>query len=317
MSLKIIGLGKGIPEKSVSNDELSGFIDTNDEWIVSRTGIKSRHVCTDESLTDLSAAAAAQAIEKAGLTAAGIDLVICTTISGDFRTPSLACCVSERIGTKCPAFDINAACTGFIYALDVASLYLSSGKMNNILIICAEMMSKHMDWNDRGTCVLFGDGASACVVSSGNALKYINLTASGNSGMINISSGTGNSPFMENSGFQYLHMEGQEVFKFAVNIVESELNQALSTLGMSAGKIDRFVLHQANKRIIDSIKNKLRQPEEKFPVNIERYGNLSSASLPLLLFEMQENGEIKPGNTLFLSAFGAGMTAGSCVIVWE
>jgi len=317
MSLKIIGLGKGIPKRCVSNDELSEFIDTNNEWIVSRTGIKSRHVCTDETLTDLSTAAASQAIQKAGLTTADIDLIICTTIGGDFRTPSLACCVSERIEALCPAFDINAACTGFIYALDVASLYLSSGKMNNILIICAEMMSKHMDWNDRGTCVLFGDGASACVVTHGNALKYTNLTANGNSRMINISSGTGNSPFTENTDGKYLHMEGQEVFKFAVNIVESELDKALSTLGISAEKIDHFLLHQANKRIIDSIKNKLRQPEEKFPVNIDRYGNLSSASLPLLLFEMLENGEIKPGDTLFLSAFGAGMTAGGCVIVWE
>jgi len=317
MSLKIIGLGKGIPEKCVSNDDLSSFLDTNDEWIFSRTGIKSRHVCTEETLTDLAVTAAMQAIDKSTLTVTDIGLVICTTIGGDFRTPSLACCVSERIGVECPAFDINAACSGFIYALDAASLYLNQNKAKNILIVCAEMMSKHVDWNDRSTCVLFGDGAAACVVTKGNALKYINLTTTGNSKMINLASGTGNSPFMPNSTFEYMRMEGQEVFKFAVNIVESELKQAMRALEMDVEHIDRFVLHQANKRIIESIRTKLRQPTEKFPVNIDRYGNMSSVTIPLLLFEMLENSEIKPGDILFMSAFGAGMTSGSCVMIWE
>jgi len=317
MSLKIIGVGKGTPKKRVTNDDLAVFLDTNDDWIVSRTGIKSRYVCTDETLTDLSAAAALQAAQKAGLSAADIDLILCTTIGGDYRTPSLACCLAERIGADCPAFDINAACTGFIYALDVASLYLSRNNVKNILIVCAEMMSKHADWNDRSTCVLFGDGAAACVVTGGTGIKYINLTAKGNSKLINLPSGTGNSPFTSNSSAGYMHMEGQEVFKFAVTMVENETRRALKTLTLSPEDIDFFLLHQANKRIVDSIRTKLRQPGEKFPVNIDRYGNLSSASLPLLLFEMLENGTIKTGDTLFMSAFGAGMTAGSCVMVWE
>ena len=318
MSLKIIGIGKGIPQKCVSNDQLAGFLDTSDEWIISRTGIKTRYVCTDETLTDLAATAAMQALQKSRLAADDIDLMICSTLEGDFRTPSLACCIAERIGTKSPAFDINAACTGFIYALEIADSFLHTGKAKNILIVCAEMMSKYADWNDRNTCVLFGDGAAACVVANGNALRYINLSCSADMSILNLPTDTGNSPFItEKKGSSFLHMQGQEVFKFAVNAVEAEIKQALDTLAISPEQIDWFVLHQANKRIIDSARTKLHQPEAKFPVNIDQYGNISSASIPLLMFEMLEKGQLKPGDTLFMSAFGAGMTAGSCVMVWE
>jgi len=318
MSLKIIGAGKGIPEKRVVNSELAGFLDTGDDWIVSRTGIHGRYVCTTETLTDLSAAAARRAIENSKLTPGDMDMVICSTIGGDFRTPSLACCVSERIGAKCPAFDLNAACTGFIYALDVASCFLSAGKAENILIVCAEMMSKHLDWNDRNTSVLFGDGAAACVVTNGNALKYIEITASANSGIMYIPSIAGNSPFYSREkDSEYLRMQGQEVFKFAVTAADAGIKQALTRLGVTADRIDWFILHQANKRIIDSIRTKLRQPEEKFPVNIQRYGNISSVSIPLLLHDMLEDNRIKAGDTIFFSAFGGGLTVGSCVMVWE
>jgi len=318
MSLKIIGAGKSVPEKRVSNKDLVGLIDTSDEWIFSRTGIRSRYVCTEETLTDLSASAALQAIQKASLDPNGIDLIICSTIMGDYRTPSLACCVSERIGAGCPAFDINAACSGFIYALEIASGYFSGGKTGNILIICAEMMSAHMDWNDRNTCVLFGDGAAACVVTSGAALRYIRLSATGNTSFISLATGTGNSPFVSrprDSGF--LKMQGQEVFRFAVNTVETEIRLALGSLDLSPGQIDWFILHQANKRIIDSARSKLNQPAEKFPENIDRYGNLSSVSVPLLLCEMLDADKIMPGDVIFMTAFGSGLTAGSCVMVWE
>jgi 3-oxoacyl-[acyl-carrier-protein] synthase-3 len=318
MSLKIIGTGKGVPEKQVTNNELAEFLDTSDEWILTRTGIKTRHVRTNETLTDLSAAAALQAIDKAGLTPSDIDMVICSTIGGDFRTPALACCVSERIGAKCPAFDINAACTGFIYALEIAAVFLNAGKAKNILIVCAEMMSAQVDWSDRNTCVLFGDGAAACVAASGSALKYINLSAAANTTILNMPAGTGNSPFVSDKRKDgYLYMQGQEVYKFAVGAVETEVGQAFEALKITPDQIDWFILHQANKRIIDSVRKKLCQPEEKFPINIDRYGNLSCVSIPLLLFEMLEDGRIKPGAALFLSAFGAGMTAGSCVMIWE
>jgi len=318
VSLKIIGMGKGIPERCVTNDDLAGFLDTDDEWIVTRTGIKTRYVCTYETLTDLSVTAAKQALDKANLAASDISLIICATLGGDYRTPSHACTVAEQLGTTCPAFDINAACTGFVYALDIASAYLEAGKAKNILIICAEMMSSQMDWNDRNTCILFGDGAAACVVTAGNALKYTSLSAIADTTILNLPVDTGNNPFIaEKRGKAYLQMQGQEVFKFAVGIVGKDVKHALETTGLSPEQIDYFILHQANKRIIDSIRVKLKQPEEKFPVNIDKYGNISSVSVPLLLSEMLDEGKINPSDTLFISAFGAGLTAGSCILVWE
>jgi len=318
MSIKIIGMGKGIPERVISNDMLAEFLDTDDEWITTRTGIKTRRVCTFESLTDLSKTASEQAIKKANLIANDIDLIICATLNGDYRTPSLACTVAEQLGTTCPAFDINAACTGFVYALDIASAYIESNKAKNILIICAEMMSVQADWNDRNTAILFGDGAAACVATKGNALKYISLSAIPETTILNLPSDTGNSPYINNKvNRSYLHMQGQEVFKFAVNIVGKDVKQALEAINKTPEQIDYYVLHQANKRIIDSIRVKLKQPEEKFPINIDKYGNISSVSVPLLLSEMLEDGKINKGDTIFISAFGAGLTAGSCIMVWE
>ena len=318
MSIKILGMGKGIPEKCVTNDDLAEFIETDDEWIVTRTGIKTRYVCTSESLTDLSVTASTQALNKAGLTTSDIDLIICATLGGDYRTPSHACSVAEQLGTNCPAFDINAACTGFVYALDVASCYLDSGKVKNILIICAEMMSTQVDWNDRNTCILFGDGAAATVVTAGNALKFLSLSATADTAILNLPADTGNSPYINTKKEKdYLHMQGQEVFKFAVNVVGPDMEKALETLDMTPGQIDWYLIHQANKRIVDSIRRRLKQPEEKFPINIGKYGNISSVSIPLLLYEMLEEGKLKTGDITFMSAFGAGLTAGSCIMVWE
>jgi len=318
MSLRITGIGRGIPERCVTNDELAGFLDTNDDWITSRTGIKTRYVCTHETLTGLSVTASKQALEKANLCADDIDMIICTTLGGEYRTPSHACTVAKQLGTQCPAFDINAACAGFIYILDVASVYLSAGKAKNILLITAEMMSTQADWTDRNTCILFGDGAAACVVTKGNALKYISLSAIPDTTILNLPSDTGNSPFISNKADRgYLFMQGQEVFKFAVNIVSKDVKLALKEMNMTPEEVDYYVLHQANKRIIDSIRVKLKQPEDKFPVNIDKYGNLSSVSIPLLLSEMQDDGKLKHGDKIFMSAFGAGLTAGSCVMIWE
>jgi len=318
MSLKIIGMGASIPERCVSNDELASFLETDDEWITTRTGIKTRHICTHETLTELSTAAANQALSRANLSASEIDMLICATINGDYRTPSQACAIAEQLGINCPAYDINAACSGFVYALDVASAYLESKKAKNILIVCAEMMSSLMDWNDRSTCIIFGDGAAACVVTSGNAIRYMSLSTIPDTTFLRLPTESGNSPFTVNrTPKSYLHMQGQEVFKFAVKIVGTDVSDALTALDMTPEQIDHYILHQANKRIIDSIRVKLKQPEEKFPINIEKYGNLSSVSIPLLLCQMLEEGKIKPGDKIFMSAFGAGLTAGSCVLVWE
>ena len=318
MSLKIIGMGKGIPEKCVSNNDIAEFLDTNDEWIATRTGIKTRYICTHESLTDISVTASKQALENAKLSANDIDTLICATIGGDYRTPSHACSVAEQLGTNCPAFDLNAACTGFVYALDVASAYIETGRAKNILILCAELMSTQIDWNERNVSILFGDGAAACVVTAGTSIKYMSLSTIADTNILGLPSDTGNNPFVINKKEKgYLQMQGQEVFKFAVRIVGNDVKQALEALDLSPDQVDYFILHQANKRIIDSIRVKQKQPEEKFPVNIDKYGNLSSVSIPLLLCEMLEEGKIKAGDTLFLSAFGAGLTAGSCIIVWE
>ncbi|MGI6280460.1 MAG: beta-ketoacyl-ACP synthase III [Acutalibacteraceae bacterium] len=317
MSLKIVSVGKAVPENVVTNHKLSEFLDTSNEWIISKTGIESRHISSGETLTQLAAGAAESALLKAGITPADVDLIICSTIRGDYLFPSLSCCVSEKLSLKCPAFDINAACSGFIYALDVADGYISSGKAENVLIVCAEMMSSLVDWNDRATCVLFGDGAAACVISSGNALKYLRLTASGNTQVLNCCAGTGNNPFKEGKENGFLEMLGQEVFKFAVSKVESETALAFQKLNITADDIDYFLLHQANKRIIDTARMRMNQPAEKFPVNIQNYGNISSASIPILLDEMIEQGKIQKGTTLLMSAFGAGLTTGTLVMEWE
>lgn len=317
MNLKIISTGISVPDNLVTNDQLSQLMDTSDEWISTRTGIRSRFIANKEDISKLCTKAAETAIERAGITLKDINLVICSTTSGDYIFPSLACCVSERLGLSCPAFDLNAACSGFIYALDVAECYLSTGKAQNILLICGEMMSRMVDWNDRSTCVLFGDGAAACVVTAGDAVKYLKLTAQGNTKMLYMSVGNGNSPFRPKLDPGYLHMQGQDVFKFAVSMIVQETEAALSALGMQPGDIDLYLLHQANKRIIDMARNRLGQPEEKFPLNITRYGNISSVSIPILLDELLTVGKIKKGSRLLLSAFGAGMTTGTCVMIWE
>jgi len=318
MSFRIVSTGSFVPPKVVTNEELTTFLDTSDEWITERTGVKERRVATTQTAATMVVEAGRRALEAAGMTPDQLDMILCATISGEFHTPSLACCVAEKIGTECPALDINAACTGFVYALDIASAYIETKRAKNILIICAEMMSSQLDWNDRNTCVLFGDGAAAAVVTAGNALKYMSLSAIPDTKILYLPSDTGNSPFIKNKiERSYLHMQGQEVFKFAVKIVGKDVKQALEAVNMSPDDIDYFILHQANKRIIDSIRVKLRQQEEKFPTNIDKYGNLSSVSVPLLLSEMQDEGKIKPGSTLFISAFGAGLTDGRCIMIWE
>ncbi|MDR1689239.1 MAG: ketoacyl-ACP synthase III [Clostridiales bacterium] len=318
MGLKIVSTGIAVPEKTVTNNDIAQFLDTSDDWIVSKTGIKQRAVATRESLTDLAFKAAVSALKGADLAASDMDFIICSTILGDYTSPSLACAVSERLKTICPAFDINAACTGFIYALSMAQAYIDSGAAANILIISADMLSSLVDWTDRAVCVLFGDGAGACVVTRGNSLKYMKLAAYGDTSVIRQRNGTGNNPFSAHaSKGEFMTMEGQEVFRFAVNAIEREVNSAFSALNITSSDINYFMLHQANKRIIDSARKRLSLPEEKFPVNIDKYGNTSSASIPILLNEMLEGGKIKKGDNLLLTAFGAGLTTGTCVLNWE
>jgi len=318
VGLKIIGTGRMLPLKGIANTQLAAMVDTSDEWITTRTGIKNRYVCTTESLTDLAEGAARKALDNAGLSAAEIDMIICPTLAGDYAMPSLACCVAQRLGVACNAFDINAACSGFVYGLEVAQHFLASGKYRNILIVSADMMSRLIDWSDRSTCVLFGDGAAACVVTVGNAVKYIHNKAEPKWELLYSNSREGNSPFAPSSSDGgFVQMQGQEVYEFAVRAIPREITTALAAVGMETSEVKYFLLHQANSRIINAARAKLKQPGEKFPVNIDRYANTTAATIPILLDEMLEEGKISKGDTLVLVGFGAGMTIGTCVMEWE
>lgn len=316
MSIDIIGLGIGLPKLIVPNEELSKFIDTSDQWIRTRTGIESRRICEKETLLDLSSMAANEALKNSKTSADKLDLIICATLQGDTITPSLACMVQNKLGAHCPAFDINAACSGFLYALNVAKNFIIGSGYKKILIVCADMLSRHVDWTKRDTSVLFGDAAAACVIQPGNGLEYINLTSMGGNEFIHHKVADGNCPFRENDKGEKLFLNGQEVYKFAIEACQNEIDKAFKTLGINEGNIDSFILHQANKRIIDTIRQSMNLPEEKFPINIQKYGNTSAASILLLLYELSNNGKIRKGEKLLMVAFGGGLASAAGVITW-
>ena len=318
MSFKIIGTGRSLPGLQIDNDQLAEFLDTSDTWIVSRTGINTRRVCQDEAMTHLATEAAGQALDKAGIIPPDLDMILCATLCGDYLTPSLACCVAEQLGVNCPAMDINAACTGFLYTLSLAAAYFDSSRAEHILIIGAEQLSNIADWRDRSSCVLFGDGAGACVLSRGSALKYLHLGVEGNPAPLNMPVPRGNSPFSTTApGQKFLTMDGQAVYKFATRMLETETRLALNTLNLSPEDVDWYLIHQANRRILDYVRQKLGLNAEKLPMNLNRYGNTSAASIPILLDELLDNGAIRPGQTIFMSAFGAGLTYGAALLEWE
>jgi 3-oxoacyl-[acyl-carrier-protein] synthase-3 len=321
VTIKITGTGIGLPKRSVANQELADItgLDTSDEWIVSKTGITSRYLCQDERLSDLAAEAARNALADAGTGLDQVDYVLCATIGADTRTPSLACLVAGELGLTCPAVDLNAACMGFVYALDTAAALVETGRASTVVIVCAEQMSSWVDWTDRATCVLFGDGAAACVVTAGSALKYTHLRTVPDLEAIHMRNNAhGNSPFaVDQPDGGYVVMDGQKVFKYAVSMIEREVAEAVAALNITTDDIDYYLIHQANRRILDFAVSRSKQSRDKFPMNIERYGNVSAVSIPLLLHEQRAAGKVHPGQTLLLCAVGAGMTCGSCVLEWE
>lgn len=318
MSLRIMGTGRALPELVVTNDDLAGFMETDDAWIQGRTGIAQRRICTTESLTELGARAAQKALDQAGIKAEALDYIICPTLQGDMVTPSLACQIQGEIGALCPAVDINSACTGFIYGLDMAAAYLDSGRAEHILVVCAEAMSRLVDWQDRGTCVLFGDGAAAVVVTRGTQLKATFLSSQSQTDILYAKPDYGRHLWQEaDSPLIPLKMQGSEVYKFAVASGTRDLLKVVEKAGLTTKEIDFFLVHQANSRILQGIRQRLKEPAEKFPSNISRYGNTSAVSIPLLLDELQEQGRLKPGMMLAMSAFGAGLTTAACVLQWE
>lgn len=321
MKTRIIGTGSYLPVNIVTNDDLSEIMDTSDEWISSRTGIRERHLAKDETTASMSIEAAKRAMEDAGVTAEEIDLIILGTVSADYITPSCACEVQAAIGAnRAVAFDINAACSGFMFALHIADAYLQSGIYKTALLIGAETLSKIMDWSDRSTCVLFGDGAGAAVVRADEKTGFLafDLGSDGSKGMVLAGQNrTNNNPLIQTpKELQYVHMDGQEVYKFAVTTVPASLHKAITDAGLTVEDIDYFALHQANIRIIQSVAKRLKVSEDKFPISLDHCGNISAASVPILLDEMNQKGLLKPGMKIAMSGFGGGLTWASAVVEW-
>ncbi|MDD6490115.1 MAG: ketoacyl-ACP synthase III [Clostridia bacterium] len=318
MSFSILGTGKAVPEYVLTNDELSTMVDTNDEWIRTRTGIEERRICKDETITELCVRAANAALKDANVKAEDLDLIICSTMRGENLTPSQACMIQKEIGAKCAAFDLNAACSGFIYALDVADGYFVRKKAKYVLIVSMDNLSNITNWKDRSTCVLFGDGGAAAVLGEGDDLLSINLTAQGNDTVLRIPHGTNSSPFYEHEAEPaVLSMAGNDVYKFAVNAMSEGIKKAVADAGLQQSDVDCVIPHQANIRIINMAASKLDIPREKFFCNVEHYGNTSSGSVPIALDEASKSGVIKKGDIIALCAFGGGLTTGSCVIRWN
>ena len=315
--MKISGTGSALPKQVVTNDMLSQFLDTSDEWIKTRTGVSSRYLISDERLEDLAAEAARKALNDAGLSAEELDFIICSNVVNEYVTPQLSCIVQGAIGASCPCIDINCACAGFIHAIEIAEAFYNAGKVKNVLIVCAEEPTRMTDWNDRRTCVLFGDGAGAAVLTPGDNIKSVKLSAASATDKLWQYRLLHPTPYITKEEKDMpLQMKGQEVFKFAVTAASKDITRALKASGLNADDIDHYLLHQANIRIIHAIQHYLEQPMEKFPTNVETHGNSSSACCPILLDECNRKGLLKKGNRIAMSAFGAGFVSGAVVMEW-
>ena len=320
MTTRIIGTGSCLPETVVTNDFLSTIMDTSDEWITTRTGIRERHLVKDETTTSLAIGAAKQALAAAGVAPAELDLIIVGTVSGDHVTPSTACEVQAGLGAvNAAAFDINAACSGFLFGLHTVDAYIRSGMCRTALVIGAESLSKIMDWNDRSTCVLFGDGAGAAVVRADETglLAYEQGTDGEKGRYLCCPNRTNNNPLIQtDKTLGYTRMDGQEVYKFAVTYVPASILRVLEEAKLQPEDIKYYILHQANLRIIQSVAKRLKLDEDRFPISLDHCGNISAASVPILLDEVNKKGMLQKGDKLILSGFGGGLTWGTCLIEW-
>jgi len=329
---RIMATGSYIPDFVLTNDALSRMVETNDEWIRERTGIGERRINTVTSNREMATSAAKKALESSGLSPLDIDLIICSTVTNDNYSPALACYVQADIGaSNAFAFDINAGCSGFVYALETASSFISAKRpgtkqINNVLIVCSESLSRITDYTDRSSCILFGDGAGAAIVCAdkehGLLSSYIktdgtgadSITASALTPVIAHEDGTVSNPTERPE--PKLQMNGRKVFTFAVKAVPEALEGALEAAGLKADDIKYLIMHQANTRIIDSAVSRLGLDPAKAPTNIERYGNTSSASVPILLDELKREGKLQRGDKLAIAGFGSGLTYGVAIIEW-
>ncbi len=318
MFSRIIGTGSYLPERVVTNDELARTVDTSDEWVRTRTGIRSRHVAAEGQLaSDLALPAAQRALQAAGVKPADIDLIIVATTTPDIIFPSTACILQSKLGIAgCPAFDVQAVCSGFVYALTIADLFIRSGQARHVLVVGTEVYSRILDWTDRGTCILFGDGAGAVIVAASDkpGILASKLHADGSHKDMLCVPGSVNGGKVWGSPF--VHMDGGSVFKFAVRVFEEGANEVLDAAGLTVADLDWFIPHQANIRIMEATAKKLGLPKEKLIATVHHHGNTSAASIPLAMDEAVKDGRILPGQTLLLEGVGGGFTWGAVLLRW-
>ena len=323
-TVRIIGTGSALPDRKVTNDDLAQLVETSDEWIRERTGIGERRISEGDGVAQLSSRACERALEMAGRKPQEVDLIIVATCSAEYLLPNCACQVQSELGASAAvAFDLNAACSGFLFAFHTAYAYIHSGIYKNALIVGAEVLSKMVDWTDRSTCVLFGDGAGAA---------YVEACEEENKGLISFTQGADGTKGMvlrchdrqvvnpyvtpDSPLDAYIRMDGQEVYRFATRQVPACIQTALNQIQWTADDIDIYILHQANIRIIEAVAKRLKVDIDKFAVNVDRVGNMSSATVPVLLDELNRSGRLTPGMRIAMSGFGAGLTYGACVLIW-
>ncbi len=320
----ITGWGKYVPARVLSNADLEKMVDTSDEWIVSRTGIRERRIAgPEETASTMGLAAAREALKVAGIEAKDLGLIIVATVCPDYHFPSVGCIVQAQLGATCGAFDIEAACSGFLYGLSIAHQFASSGAAKHVLVIGVEKLSMYVDYTDRATCVLFGDGAGAAVVSASQAPGGFHSFTLGSDGarpeLLYVPTGGSAEPVTEESlrqGRHYIKMIGSEVFKFATRAMDAATDKVIEEAGIKPEEIDLFLPHQANQRIIEATAKRLGLPSEKVFLNIDRYGNTSAASIPIALCEAIEQGKVWPGAKVVFAAFGGGLTWGAAAMTW-
>ena len=322
----IAGIGVCLPERVLTNDELAEMVDTNDAWIQERTGIRQRRIAAaDQAASDLGIAAAREALSSAGVAPQEIDLIIVATATPDMQFPATACLIAEKLGLDAtPAFDVAAGCTGFIYALTIGSQFIVNGFYRTVLVIGTEVLSKVTNWTDLETCILLADGAGAVVlrpVAAGQGILAMKLGADGAGGKeLSLPAGGSRLPLTAEglaANLNKLHMNGSEVFKFAMKMLPEVTGQALKLAGLTPADLALIIPHQANLRIIEAAARRMELPLEKFMVNLDRYGNTSSASIPIALHEALATGRVRPGDALALTGFGAGLTWGAVVLRWS
>lgn len=317
---KICGTGSYVPEHILDNHDLSRIVDTNDEWIQARTGIIRRHIIEEDTTVSMAVYASKEALEDSGTAAEELDLILVSTFTSQVLLPCTACEVQKELGAvNATGFDLNAACTGFLFAYNTAQAYIHAGIYKTILIIGAESLSNVVNWKDRGTCILFGDGAGACVMKAQQGEFYRPTTCSAGTlgNALTCKSRCCNAQDSERDDVDFfMKMDGQAVFKFAVRRVPEVILEAVDEAGIKLPQIDYFILHQANKRIVEAVAKRLGEDINKFPMNMEEYGNTSSASIPILLDEMNKKGMLKEGNKLVMAGFGAGLSWGAIYLEW-